>query len=237
MAGTTRTDDYLEPYRQAAAAHGGGFASTLWHSRDGQRLRFEVIAAMLSGLGDSPLGPDDRAEGGEPGWPVEPFGLAGRRVLDAGCGPGDFAAWMVEHRIAYGRYTGVDGVAEVIEHAASRDLPRASFVAGDFVSEPALLATGEPSIVTLSGALNTMGDDVAVRLLESMWAAAGEGMAFNFLSGRCSPGRAGASYPARRLPTDRLLAWAMSRTPLVRFRQDYFPGGHDATIAMRKPPV
>ncbi|MEM9250797.1 MAG: class I SAM-dependent methyltransferase [Planctomycetota bacterium] len=239
MAGTTSqpADDYLTPYRQAAVAHGGGFGSTLWHSRDGQQLRFGVIAEMLEGLGDSPLGTDDRGHDDESGGPVEPFGLGGRTVLDAGCGPGDFAAWMTERRIGYARFVGVDGVDEVIEHARSRGLPRATFVAGDFVSEPALLATGEPSIVTLSGALNTMADDVAMRLLESMWASASEAIAFNFLSGRCDPGRARASYPARRLPTDRLLDWALRQTPLVRFRQDYFPGGHDATIAMRKPPA
>jgi SAM-dependent methyltransferase len=235
---TTRGDDYLTPYRQAVAQRGAGFEATLWHNRDGQRLRFAVMADLLDGLGDTPMGPTDEAgDGATDAWPAHRFGLAGRRVLDAGCGPGDFSAWLAERGVAVAGFVGVDGVPEVIEHAAARGLPRSRFVAGDFVSDASLLATGEPAIVTFSGTLNTMPDAVAMGLLEAAWHAAGEALAFNFLSDRCEPGRAGAAPPARRLPTDRLLDWALTQTPLVRFRQDYFPGGHDATIAMRKPSV
>jgi hypothetical protein len=36
------------------------------------------------------------------------------------------------------------------------------------------------------------------------------------------------------MDTLKLLDWAMSRTHVVTFRQDYFEGGHDATLLMRK---
>ncbi len=40
--------------------------------------------------------------------------------------------------------------------------------------------------------------------------------------------------PAKRFDTLAMLDWAMTRTPLVRFRQDYL-GGHDAAITMLRP--
>jgi len=234
-------DDYLKPYRQAVRRDGSGFGATLWHSRDGQQLRFAVMAELLDGLGETPLGDDDRLDPATPG-PIAPepphaFGLAGRRVLDAGCGPGDMATWLSDHRVAVASFVGIDGVPEVVEHAATLGLPRCRFVAGDFVHDASLLATDDPHIVALSGTLNTMDDDTAMGVLNSAWHAAGQALVFNFLSDRCAPGRSGAAAPARRLPTDRVLDWALRQTPLVRFRQDYFPGGHDATIAMRKPPA
>ncbi|MEO0588162.1 MAG: hypothetical protein AAF078_11025 [Planctomycetota bacterium] len=208
----TASEGYLEPYRRAAAQRGAGFEATLWHSREGQRLRFAVMAEMVGGL-------------------------SGRRVLDAGCGPADFAAWMLDHGQDYAAYRGVDGVAEVVEHARGRGLARADFVAGDFVADGSLLGGWGAEVVTLSGTLNTMSDAMAIEVLESAWAAAGRALVFNFLSDTCEPARRVVGEPARRLPTVRLLGWAMERTPVVRFRQDYFAGGHDATIAMMRPGV
>ncbi|MEM6334207.1 MAG: methyltransferase domain-containing protein [Planctomycetota bacterium] len=209
-ATATAGDGYLEPYRRAAAQMGAGFDATLWHSRAGQRLRFAVMAEMVGGL-------------------------SGRRVLDAGCGPGDFAAWMLDNGHDYAAYRGVDGVDEVVEHARSRGLARAGFVAGDFVADGSLLGGWGAEVVTLSGALNTMSDATAMGVLASAWAAAGRALVFNFLSDTCEPARRVVGEPARRLPTLGLLDWAMERTAVVRFRQDYFSGGHDATIAMVRP--
>jgi hypothetical protein len=57
---------------------------------------------------------------------------------------------------------------------------------------------------------------------------------FNFLSNRCGHVAPPQLLPARRMDTMMLMDWALTRSCVVTFRQDYFEGGHDATILMRK---
>jgi len=92
--------------------HGHDPRSVDWQSWDAQRARFE---ALLAGL----TGGDDRGENG----------LAGATLLDAGCGLGDFYAFLGERGIAV-RYTGCD-LSEAHVEAARRAYPTARFVAGD----------------------------------------------------------------------------------------------------------
>lgn len=212
MAMTTKhekmIDPYLEPYRQAHGAHGAGFGVTLWASRKSQRLRFKVMAEMAA--------------------------LKGKRVLDAGCSRGDFAAYLLDHNIDFARYIGVDGLAEVIEHARERHLPRTEFLSGDFVADGSLLGYDKPQIIAISGSLNTMDDATVLATLQAAWGHCEEALIFNFLSDRAGAGAVKQQYPARRLSTMGLLDWAIVRTWSVAFRQDYFAHGHDATILMNK---
>lgn len=202
------TDAYLQPYLDAQREHGTDFDVTLWARPETQRLRFDVFCQMLY--------------------------LDGKTVLDAGCSRGDFAAFMLERGLNYGGFIGVDGVPEVIAFAADRGLPHSQFVAGDFVKNPSLMATGSPQIVTISGSLNTMDAQTALGVLEGAWAGSSEALIFNFLSDRAGPDAPPQEYPAKRLPTLHLLDWALQKTPNVQLRQDYFPHGHDATILMRR---
>jgi SAM-dependent methyltransferase len=201
-------DSYLHPYRQAHGRHGNDFRVTLWASETSQQTRFAVMGQMLD--------------------------FTDKRVLDAGCSRGDFARWLLDHDQPYAQFIGIDGLCEVIDHANEQALPRASFYCKDFVTHPQTLAIGEPQIVAISGSLNTMEFKTALRVLEASWAAASETLIFNFLSDRTGPRALPQQAPARRLPTMKLLDWAMSRTWAVRFRQDYFDQGHDATIRMDK---
>ncbi|XAM00538.1 hypothetical protein OT109_03940 [Phycisphaeraceae bacterium D3-23] len=205
---TQDPDSYLGPYVEAQLEHGSDVKVTLWANERTQRLRFKVMTEMVF--------------------------LTGKRVLDAGCSRGDFAAYLLERELRYERFVGVDGVPEVIEFANGRSLPGAAFHAGDFVAEPGLLKIGEPQVVAISGTLNTMEDDTALGLLGHAWDAASEALVFNFLSDTVSPKAAPQKYPARRLPTLKLLDWAFQQTSQVVLRQDYFPHGHDATILMRR---
>lgn len=200
--------DYLKPYQHALAEHGSGFDVTLWASEHTQRRRFEVFVEMLD--------------------------LAGKRVLDAGCSRADFAAYLVERGIEYQRYVGVDGICDVLDVARERRLPRCEYHCGDLVSEPKLLAAAAPQVTVVSGTLNTMKLGTAIKLLDLAWAGCGEALAFNFLSDRCDRRAPKQAYPARRLSAMKLLDWAFARTWDVRYRQDYFPLGHDATIVMKK---
>lgn len=185
-----------------------GFDVTLWGRPQTQRRRFEVFAEMLD--------------------------LGGKAVLDAGCSRGDFAAYLIEKNVAYKGYVGVDGVEEVVAFARERGLPRSRFVVGDFVKDPGLLKTGSPEVVSISGSLNTMDDATVNVVLEGAWAGCSETLVFNFLSDLATPAAPAQQYPARRLPTLKLLAWAAKKTGDVQMRQDYLGEGHDATILMRK---
>jgi SAM-dependent methyltransferase len=208
MPSATLHDAYLEPYRQALTRHGCGFRVSLWASPARQRRRFAVMARMAR--------------------------LAGQRVLDAGCGRGDFAAFLLEHHVEFAQYVGVDALAEVIDYAGRQALPRCRFVQGDVLRSPELLLSGQPQVICLCGTLNTMTDAQVFALLEAAWGATGRSLVFNFLSDRVSAGAVPQRLPVRRFDTLAMLDWALKRTSQVSFRQDYLRHGHDATILMRK---
>ncbi|MEX0776049.1 MAG: class I SAM-dependent methyltransferase [Phycisphaeraceae bacterium] len=201
-------DAYLDPYRQSHARHGTDFDVTLWASRTSQELRFRVFTEMCV--------------------------LAGKRVLDAGCSRGDLADYLLRHEIQFARYIGIDGLTAVIDFARQRGLPDCEFHAADFVTQPQSLTTGDPQVICISGALNTMADAQVQQALDAAWKAAGHTLMFNFLSDRCGKLATGQSYPARRLDALHLLDWALRQTSQVAYRQDYFKHGHDATIVMHK---
>ena len=198
------SDPYLEPYRQSEREHGSDFEVTLWASRDTQERRFDVFTQMCY--------------------------MHDKRVLDAGCSRGDLAGFLLAREVHYASYVGLDGLENVIEYARGRRLPRCEFVHGDFVAEPSLLKTRDPQVVCISGTLNTMSDDQVFATLDAAWDAASETLLFNFLSDEAGPGAPAQTGPARRLPALKLLRWALTKTPLVTYRQDYFAHGHDATI-------
>ncbi len=204
----TREKHYLDPYRRSHARHGSSFEVTLWASPQSQRRRFEVFADMCP--------------------------LAGKRILDAGCSRGDFAAYLLERGTSFGHYTGIDALPEVVLFANQRGLTRCEFICGDFLTHPELFAASQPDIICISGSLNTMSFTQACAVLESAWAAADEALAFNFLSDRCGPEAPLQDGYSQRFSADELLDWAFASTPLVAFRQDYFQAGHDATIVMRR---
>ncbi len=200
---------YLTPYHQWASEHGPGFGVTLWANRDSQFRRFRVFSELVY--------------------------FQDKRVLDAGASRGDLAAWLLEQGLAYAQYTGIDGLPEAIDFAKTRQLPRASFTCGDFLANPQLLRTDNPQIICLSGTLNTMTDQQAFTLLANAWDATEQTLIFNFLADTCHRDAPLQDHFARRLPTFKLLDWAMQQTWQVVFRQDYFDLGHDATIVMQKP--
>lgn len=214
--GSTAADDaalprppatYLAPYQAVVDREGPTFAATLWYDRNTQETRFAVLAGLVR--------------------------LHGLRLLDAGCGLGDLKSWLDREGVEIAHYIGIDGLDSVIDAARQRGFAQAEFHAVDFVADPSSLATGAPDLIFFSGSLNTVPEAQARAVVEHAFRVARRGVAFNFLSDQCSPERQNADTgPARRFNTRAWLEWAFSRTPLVSFRQDYFRGGHDATIVM-----
>lgn len=197
---------YLAPYRQGYEQYGSEFEVTLWASRQTQALRFEIFAELCD--------------------------MRGLRVLDAGCSRGDLAVWLIKHLVSFQQYIGLDALEPVIDYARQLRLPHCEFHAGDFVSQPDLLKTGQPQVICISGSLNTMSDQQAQAVLQAAWNATEQTLIFNFLSDKAGPLAPLQDSFARRLNTMAILDWAFSQTHDVIFRQDYFPNGHDATIRM-----
>lgn len=206
---------YLAPYRKAIRDHGASFEATCWRSREMQVARFDVMISMAD--------------------------FTGRVVLDAGSGQGGLAAHLIHRGIEYGAYIGLDAMPEMVEQSQARGFPEATFVLCDFASEQNSFsrfskAAGGPGVdlIVFSGSLNTMEEDAAIAVLERAWRAASEGVLVNFLSNRATAkALAERTAPANRFNTIRMIDWALSKAPLVQFRQDYFEG-HDGTICLMK---
>jgi SAM-dependent methyltransferase len=191
-----------ERYRQLLARHGASHLTLDWGSRAGQQLRFSVLA----GIGD----------------------LAGGRILDVGCGLGDFAGWL-EGRGIDADYTGIDLTAELVEQAA-RLHPRRRFLQGSIL-DAALLPGERFDYVVASGIFATYtagADDFLRHAVARMWAFAQRGCAFNSLSAWAPDPDAGefhAEPPA-------VLAFCAGLTPWVALRHDYHP--RDFTVFLRR---
>ena len=204
---TTESAAYLEPYKDAVKKHGPSFESTLWNSREKQRGRFEVMSEMVP--------------------------LTGRVIVDAGAGIGDFAQYLHDEGVQYGRFIGLEGVPAMVEQGNRLDLPEFTMVESDFASETDAFRAHNPDVIVFSGSLNTFDEDGAIAVLGRAWEAASEALLFNFLSSRNHVRNPPDPSPARRFDPLRMIDWALTKTPSVRFRQDYFKG-HDATIGMVK---
>lgn len=213
---------YLRPYILATERHGASFEATLWASRESQRARFDAIADMVD--------------------------LRARAVIDAGCGMGDLAARLIERGTDVAAYLGLEGVEDIARAGAARALPRSTILHTDFarrdeafpeaLSLVRTIAPAAPAAIIFSGSLNTFHQRDARRVLDRAWRTLGAGdvLVFNFLNDLCEPDlRRQSAAPARRFDTRAMLAWAAERSPAVRYRQDYLPRGHDATISIAAP--
>lgn len=206
--------DYLKPYARAIETHGPTFEATLWLNRQKQTDRFRVFTQMMN--------------------------LAGRTIVDAGCGLGDLAAYLDLAGIHYARYLGLEAIPQMYDQARTRTLPRAHFFNTDFAQDEQCfdkLAKSEKfDVAVFSGSLNTFDEGDARAIVGRAFAALPPGgcVMFNFLSTRHWKTHAPDPYPARRFDPVKMVEFALGQTPLVVMRQDYM-AGHDATVGMVKP--
>jgi SAM-dependent methyltransferase len=192
---------YLIPYEQARRHGVKGFHALLWSSREGQRLRFEAIALGVP--------------------------LAGRKVLDVGCGRADLLAYLLAAGIVPAEYVGLEAIPEAIRSARRRRLERCRIVAGDFVREPETMAVGA-DVVVFSGSLNTLSRPQFYRTLGVAWAAAGRALAFNFLASRFWCGEDWLTSHRR----DTVIAFCRKLGGEPRVIEGYLPG--DCTIVVER---
>jgi SAM-dependent methyltransferase len=180
-----------ENYRRRLREHGASHLALDWGSREGQRLRFRVLAEV----GD----------------------LAGRRILDVGCGLGGFVGWLDERGIA-ADYTGIDLTADLVARARSLH-PGRRFLTGGILDD--VLPAGERfDYVLASGIFATYAEgaeDYLRRVVARMWSLADIACAFNSLSA-WAPTREAGEYHADPLAT---AAFCRELTPWLVLRHDY----------------
>ena len=107
------------------AEHGSSVKTVGWGSESDQAMRFEVLCRGLN--------------------------LAGKRILDIGCGLGDFVTWAESHYGPDFDYVGMDLAKDLVNAADARfGGPRRHFIADTLGAE---VDMGEFDVIVLSGTL------------------------------------------------------------------------------------
>jgi len=153
-----RIRSYYESRLEAGRDH---FKVLDWASPASQRVRFEVLSENVD--------------------------LAGKTLLDVGCGLGDLLTYLKDRRIAVD-YTGVD-ISEKLLAAARRAHPEATFLCADIFAEPTgaageLFGKDRFDVVFVSGAFNlNLGNNSSFlpRAVGRMMLLASQCVAFNLL--------------------------------------------------------
>lgn len=152
--------------------------------------------------------------------------LAGKRVLDVGCGLGDLGAYIAE-RHADVEYRGIDVSSRMIELGRTVH-PELELVQADLIE----LDAGEQfDVVLAQGIFYLLGDDAEAkmqRLIEKMFAIAREAVACSAISS-WSDRADGGEF---RVDPQRLLAFGRTLTRSLVVRHDYHPG--DVTLYLYK---
>jgi SAM-dependent methyltransferase len=187
-------------YEEHIRRHGFGFRALGFGRRASQEKRFAAALGLAN--------------------------LHGKRVLDVGCGFGDFLAWLNAQGIEPD-YTGIDLVRPAIERCRTRFKgTNARFFVGDALT----FVKGEPyDYVVASGIFGYAARDTRERVqptLEHLFSLARIGMAVNFLSRRAPTRSPGRLYLH---PSD-VLQFALEITPAVKLDHAYLP--NDFTLCL-----
>jgi SAM-dependent methyltransferase len=189
-------------YRRLFDEHGQSHKSLNWGSQEGQYLRFRILAEI--GV------------------------LEGKRILDVGCGLGDFAGWLSQNNIR-ADYTGLDLTPELVEQA-HKSYPKLNFIQGSILDE-SLLAGQQFDFVFTSGIFYTYsiaGDAWLRSAVSRMWGLCKEGVAFNSLSAWAQLHDANEYYA----DPSATLEYCRTLTSWVAMRHDYHP--RDFTIYLSR---
>jgi SAM-dependent methyltransferase len=184
--------ELLDFYGRHLRDHGDAPQAVRWTER-GQRLRYEAFLALC---GD----------------------LAGKTLLDFGCGKGDFHGFLRGRGIACA-YTGVDVHPGLIALAKAKH-PEGNFLVRDIEEEP---LAGTFDVVIACGVFNLrvggIGESVET-ILPLLFGCAREALHANFLSARAPSHDVELHY----VDPDRLLDFARERlSPAASVREDLVP--------------
>jgi SAM-dependent methyltransferase len=155
----------------------------------------------------------------------------GRSVLDAGCGFGDFLAYLQGLGVNP-RYTGFDLCAPMIERCRKRFGESGRFLVGDALTfEP---EDAPYDYIVASGIFGLGARGTRARIqptVSRLFEMCGAGLAVNFLSTRAPRRSAGRVYMD---PAD-MLELGLSLTPAARLDHSYLP--NDFTLLLYRTPA
>jgi SAM-dependent methyltransferase len=151
-------------------------------SEESKRIIIEGYQKHFAEHGDSPMATQNSLEGqiGRFGKLVELGDLRGRKILDLGCGIGDFYP-VLKEKFGEFEYTGIDIVPEFIEHATKR-YPEGRFFCQDILRDP---IAEDYDYVLISGIFNNEvpeGTEFMKAILRAAFARARMGLGLNFTS-------------------------------------------------------
>jgi len=184
-------------YGRLVRSHQLSFKSLNWGSEESQNLRFRI----LSEFGN----------------------FSNAKLLDLGCGTGDFLKWLTEHQINV-YYTGIDISEEMINVARNR-FSAARFLVGD-ISSPELEESYD--IIVESGIFTISTQHIFFDTLRRAFEKCTVGVAFNALSAWSPQKEEGECY----LDPAVVLDFCKSLTRRVTLRHDYHP--RDFTVYLYK---
>lgn len=161
------------------------------------------------------------------------FDLAGRHVVDVGCGLGMFYRFLRNRRNPIAGYTGLDIVEPFLEHNR-RFFPEARFLSFDIGDDPVDVL--KPDVVFMSQIFNaryadTENEAFAQHVVERFFRAARDGVVVDFMSSYVDFREDEHHY----FEPEGMLRFAKRLTPFVDLRHDYLK--FEFTLAIRHRPV
>jgi SAM-dependent methyltransferase len=196
----------VELYEGRLAAYGYDVRTVGWSSKADQSLRFAMLSREID--------------------------FRKKRILDVGCGFGDFAAFLEARGISDYSYVGVDISPKLIEEANNRfSGANRIFKTLNLLDNPEI---GMFDVVVCSGALSFKVEDnlgLAQHMLARMFSLCREAVCVNFLSSR-------VDYMLERnfhFEPGAMIAYVLSLSRWVRVYHDY--PLYEFTVQILRDPV
>lgn len=195
------TKSLIDFYEQNIKTHGGGFGSVAWGSKESQEKRFVVLAQI-----------DD---------------LNQLKILDVGCGLGDFYGWLKARNIDI-HYEGIDITPSMIQEAKKK-YPGVRFKVQDILKEKEIDATFD--YIFASGIFNRKIPEhhsFVSNTIIRMFDLCRRGIAFNIMSEKADFMEPEEYYA----DPGEMLNICLGLSRKVILRHDYMP--HDFTVYIYK---
>lgn len=180
-------------YKDSIQKYGVTAKGVHWSSKYNQYIRFEVLTQFIQ---------ED---------------LTNASLIDAGCGFGEYYAYLKENNIEFKEYLGLDCEAAMIFRSILR-FPKANFTISNILCDK--LKTKDYYVA--SGSLNILKQDEFYTFIDNCYKASKRGFVFNFLT----------QDSFNKIKKEDVLSYCQQLCPRVHTKEGYLY--NDMTIFMEK---